>query len=153
MFTSLCNYIYILCLIIENRYFVEQPEVFVGYIVKLTTSEDGYEPITFQCELVKIYNGTKPVITWQIIESGGNGPILNITETNTSNNWYIMQYDHIGYIQIHSPTNDMNGLQARCVATRPDSPSEYVYSEWSYANLTGIVQVSSQYCIIYNILI
>ena len=125
---------------LENRYFVQQPEIFTAYIVQLAGGM-GYEPITFQCELVKIFNGTKPIITWQYIDTEG-GDVLNYTDfENAVNNRYIVQYDHIGYFQVHSPTAALNGSRARCVATRPDSPTEVVYSEWASANLIGNVYV------------
>ena len=98
-------------------------------------NSQGYEPIAFQCELIKIYNGTKPNISWQVLEMEG-GPILNYTES--SGNRIVIQYDHIGYFQIHSPSMTLNGLQARCVATHPSSPTEEVYSEWALANMTGM---------------
>ena len=99
------------------------------------TNSQGYEPIAFQCELIKIYNGTKPNILWQVLEMEG-GPILNYTES--SGNRIVIQYDHIGYFQIHSPNMTLNGLQARCVVNHPSSPTEVVYSEWALANMTGM---------------
>ena len=129
--------------LLENRYFVQQPALFTAYIVPLDSGLGlGYEPIAFQCELVKIFNGAKPVITWQYIETDG-GPILNYTDfdngVHTKNGRYIIQYDHIGYFQVHdhSQNSTLNGSRARCAATHPNSPTEVVYSEWGYVVLKG----------------
>ena len=60
------------------------------------------------------------------------------TPTDATGTRFLIQYDHIGYLQIHSPTReDQNGLQARCIATHPDSPTEMVYSKWADAILLG----------------
>ena len=65
------------------------------------------------------------------------------TPTDATETRFLIQYDHIGYFQIHSPTREnQNGLQARCIATHPDSPTEMVYSEWADAILLGEEKIS-----------
>ncbi len=59
-------------------YFVQQPALFTAYIDPLDNGLGlGYEPIAFQCELVKIFNArAKPVLTWQYIETDSD-PIFS----------------------------------------------------------------------------
>ena len=93
----------------------------------------GYNALHFECTFLEIYNGAKPNITWQMIPAGGT--MMNVTES--SGNTAIIQYDHTGYFQLHSPSLTNNGLQVRCVATHPDSPTEIVYSDWASAEVSS----------------
>ena len=131
------NIILLLLHSLESRVFIRQPENHIARLGGTQTSTYLYEPIVFICELVKTYDGARPIITWQVMES--SGMVKNLTDFNQNGLEVIIQYDHIGYYQRHRPTMDDNGLSARCVATSSENPEEVVYSNWATANITSML--------------
>ena len=75
----------------------------------------------------------RPEITWEMRR--GAGPITTAVKGGRI---FPFQYDHIGYLEIHFPSVDIdNGTEVRCVATDPERVDQTVRSNWAIGILTG----------------
>ena len=124
---------YFFC-IVAQRTFVQHPQDFTVYLVQADGGGTIREAAAFNCELNTLDYGTRPNITWEINNGG------NISSVELMGRLVPFQYDHTGYLQIHSPVDGDNGSQVRCVAADPANPDDpVVESDWATVIISGKV--------------
>ena len=123
--------------------FSTEPQDFTVYALPAPPgSEAGTssrEAAAFNCEFLALPRfGQRPVIVWEYYRaSTGVTEVLNLSGSDTLSTF---QYDHIGYFQLHSPTELDDGSRVRCLARHPDDSSQQVESQWATISISSELQ-------------
>ena len=119
------------------RTFTTQPQDFTVYTI--FNNEDpapAREAAAFNCEFGSLPRyGRRPVILWEY-ESASSGT-STVLEQSGSITVSSFQFDHIGYFQLHSPTNADNGSRVRCLARHPQDERQQVMSDWATITISS----------------
>ena len=129
-----------------QRTFTTEPQNFTVYALPPPSgSETGTpsrEAAAFNCEFSALPRfGRRPVIVWEIEQaSTGVAEVLDLSGSNTRSTF---QYDHIGYFQLHTPTEMDDGSRVRCLARHPQDPSQQVESQWATITISSELQCTA----------
>ena len=130
---------------IAHRIFSAEPQDFTVYALPTppSSAESGTsarEAAAFSCEFSALPRfGRRPVIVWEYFRASlGTTEILEVmtgSEVQSS-----FQYDHIGYFQLHTPTELDDGSRVRCLARHPDDSAQQVESQWATITILSELQ-------------
>lgn len=96
----------------------------------------GRELAPFQCNFGRpIYPSQRPFISWEIEEPNGN--VYEIKDSQKKDYNYRIQFNSIGFLQMHFIEDHQNLTRVRCIATNPVKPSEKVYSRWATLHISS----------------
>ena len=125
------------------RTFITEPQDFTVYALPAPPGEEAgassREAAAFNCEFSSLPRfGQRPIILWEYYRAGtGASEVLAL---NGSEILSLFQYDHIGYFQLHFPTNFDDGSRVRCLARHPQDPSQQVESQWATITISSELQ-------------